>query len=109
MTPQIIQKIFIPKNKITENHKTNEIQKFRRKKMTRAYVYMKITKSPLGTAGSVFEVSYPRLMESWTENVFYSMGLKGAQWLSGRVLDSRPRVRASPASLRSVLKQERQS
>ena len=24
----------------------------------------------------------------------------GAQWLSGRVLDSRPRVRASPASLR---------
>ena len=32
------------------------------------------------------------------------MGLKGAQWLSGRVLDSRPRVRASPASLRCVLK-----
>ena len=26
--------------------------------------------------------------------------LWGAQWLSGRVLDSRPRVRASPASLR---------
>ena len=25
--------------------------------------------------------------------------VKGAQWLSGRVLDSRPRVRASPASL----------
>ena len=27
-------------------------------------------------------------------------GVTGAQWLSGRVLDSRPRVRASPASLR---------
>ena len=32
--------------------------------------------------------------------------LKGTQWLSGRVLDSRPRVRASPASLFCVLVQE---
>ena len=34
---------------------------------------------------------------------------KGAQWLSGRVLDSRlrgPGVRASPASLRCVLEQD---
>ena len=34
---------------------------------------------------------------------------QGAQWLSGRVLDSRPmgpRVQVSPASLRSVLEQE---
>ena len=30
----------------------------------------------------------------------------GAQWLSGRVLDSRPRVRASAASLRCVLEQD---
>ena len=32
----------------------------------------------------------------------------GAQWLSGRVLDEteRPRVRASPASLRCVLEQD---
>ena len=29
----------------------------------------------------------------------------GAQWLSGRVLDWRPLVRASPASLRCVLEQ----
>ena len=36
----------------------------------------------------------------------FQYGLKGAQWLSGRVLDSRPRVRASPASLSCVLKQE---
>ena len=49
--------------------------------MTRAYVYMKNIKEPPGD-GSVFEVSYPWLMESWTGNVFYSMGLKGAQWLS---------------------------
>ena len=44
--------------------------------------------------GSVFEVSYPWLMETRTGNEFYSMSLKGAQWLSGRVLDSRPIVRA---------------
>ena len=56
--------------------------------------------------GSDFETSYPRLMESLTGDVLYSMGLEGAQWLSGRVLDSRWRVRASPASLRCVLKQE---
>ena len=31
---------------------------------------------------------------------FFSNLFAGAQWLSGRVLDSRPRVRASPASLR---------
>ena len=31
------------------------------------------------------------------------MDLKGAQWLSGRVLDSRLRVQASPASLRPSL------
>ena len=29
----------------------------------------------------------------------YIIDLEGAQWLSGRVLDSRPKVRASPASL----------
>ena len=33
----------------------------------------------------------------------------GAQWLSDRVLDSRPGVRASPASLRCVLEQEHPS
>ena len=38
-------------------------------------------KEPPGD-GSVFEIFYPWLMESLTGNVFYSMGLKGAQWLS---------------------------
>ena len=33
----------------------------------------------------------------------------GAQWLSGRVLDSRPRVWASPASLCCVLQHEHKS
>ena len=31
---------------------------------------------------------------------------KRAQWLSGRVLDTRPRVRVSPASLFCVLEQD---
>ena len=38
-----------------------------------------------------------------------TLQFEGAQWLSGRVLDSRPkgpRVRASPASLPCVLEQE---
>ena len=32
--------------------------------------------------------------------------LLGGQWLSGRMFDSRPRVRASPESLRCVLEQD---
>ena len=32
--------------------------------------------------------------------IVWRITLMGAQWLSGRVLDSRPKVRASPASLR---------
>ena len=31
---------------------------------------------------------------------------RGAQWLSGIVLDSRPKVRASAVSLRCVLEQD---
>ena len=63
MTPQNIQQIFISENHFSENHKNNEIQNFGRKKMTRAYVYMKISKNPPG-GGSVFEIFYPWLMES---------------------------------------------
>ena len=100
MTPQNIQNFFIPKNHFSKKHKKNEITISDAKKNG-----PKISKNPLGTA-LFLEVFFPWLMESWTGNVLYSMGLKGAQWLSGKVLDSRPRVRASPASLRCVLKQE---
>ena len=43
------------------------------------------------------KLHYPQMCTISTESV------QGAQWLSGRVLDSRPRVRASPASLRCGL------
>ena len=48
MTPQNIKQIFIPKNHFSVNHKNYEIQNFGRKKMTRAYVHMKISNNPWG-------------------------------------------------------------
>ena len=64
MTPQNIQtNLHTPKNYSSENHKNYEIQNFERKKMSRAYVCMKVSKNPLGAA-LFFEVSYPWLMES---------------------------------------------
>ena len=44
---------------------------------------------------------YPLLYVTYSGTKF-----EGAQWLRGRVVDSRPRVRASPASLRCILEQE---
>ena len=47
---KISKKSSYPENHFSENHKNDEIQNFGRKKMTQAYVYMKISKNPLGTA-----------------------------------------------------------
>ena len=54
-----------------------------------------------------FHLSLPCSIKYPIRGFWYTKGIQrlniyilGAQWLSGRVLDSRPRVRASPASLR---------
>ena len=46
-----------------------------------------------------YKVKVIKIQFSESKQCFYA-NLEGAQWLSGRVLDLRPRVRASLASLR---------
>ena len=49
-----------------------------------------------------------RLVQAFAGHTYHIVENRGAQWLSGRVLDSRPwlRVLASPASLRCVLEED---
>ena len=47
-----------------------------------------------GVTACVLEQKFPKYYISFFEDRF-----QGAQWLSGRMLDSKPRVRASTASL----------
>ena len=48
MTPQNIQKIFIPKNHFSENHKNNEIHNFGRKKWPEPTCIWKYQRTPWG-------------------------------------------------------------
>ena len=66
---KISKKSSYPKYHFSENHKNNEIQNFGRKKNDPSLRVYENIKEPPGD-GSVFEVIYPWLMESWTGNVF---------------------------------------
>ena len=58
------------------------------------------------TVHSISKASKGVIMEKRVKRLCHTSKFLGAQWLSGRVLDSRPKVRASVVSLRCVLEQD---